>query len=55
MGKRYNSFDFENDRDDCNYYNDSSNDDLEEKFERKHRERNLRDFRKDRRKQKETW
>ena len=56
MGKRYNSYnqkaDFysQNDRDRNEYV-----DDREEDFERKHRERNIRDFRKERRSQKEQW
>ncbi len=56
MGKRRNSYsedtDFSFQQD---YSRDEYVDDREEDFDRKYRERNIRDFRKDRRRQKETW
>jgi hypothetical protein len=57
MGKRNNSKDNNSfqEPDNSNYVNYDYVDDRDEVFDRKYRERNMRDYRKERRRQKETW
>lgn len=57
MGKRNNSKDnnFQQESDSNSYINYDYVDERDEAFDRKYRERNMRDYRKERRRQKETW
>jgi hypothetical protein len=57
MGKRNNSKDNNSyqEPDNSGHTNYEYTDDRDELFDRRYRERNMRDYRKERRRQKETW